>query len=134
VAQRVPAEVQRALAAYPSIVRDRLYALRGLVLEEAEARGLMLTETLTWGAPTFRTVSRSGTPIRIGREKKTAGDYALFFKCRTAMVQELRSRFADELRFEGNRAIVFRVDEPFPEQQVRVSIGLALTYYRWLNR
>ena len=43
-----------------------------------------LTETLKWGQPSYLTEkTKSGSTIRIGREKKTDGDYAIYFKCQT---------------------------------------------------
>ena len=120
--QRYSPEVQEALLG----LRARIYAVA------AAAEVGPVEEGLTWGFPTYKT--KTGTAIRLGCEKKTGGDYALFFKCQTAMVPTLRVRFGETLRFEGSRAVVFRLEEPFPEEVVREILELALTYQRWKGR
>ncbi len=123
-------EVVDALARYRPEVQEALLALRAQIYEVAaeEGRG-PVEERLTWGSPTYSVTS--GTSIRLGREKRTDGDFAMFFKCQTSMVPALRLRFGDALRFEGNRAVVFRLDEPFPSTAVREVVELALTYQDW---
>lgn len=126
-------EVADALARYRPEVQEALLALRAQIYGIAAAQALgPVVERLTWGYPTYGV--GSGTSIRLGCEKKTDGDYGMFFKCQTSMVPTLRVRFGDALRFEGNRAVVFRLDEPFPEEAVREVVELALTYQTWKGR
>ena len=56
--------------------------------------------------------------------------YALYFNCQTTLLDTFRSWFPDELRYEGNRAIVFAVGETVPRELVKECIVAALTYHR----
>ncbi len=70
----------------------------------------------------------SGSTIRIGREKKTEGDYAIYFKCQTSLVTSFRERYKSVFRYEGNRAILFNVDDVIPVRELSDCIKMALTY------
>jgi hypothetical protein len=130
--QSDPRDGVPAWAGLPTPTREALHALRALIHDAAAAlEGTGgVEERLTWGQPTLAARSGRGTSMRLGREKKTDGDYALFFKCRTSIVDVLRECYPG-LRFEGHRAVVFRLDEPFPEDAVRGCVRAALTYQDW---
>lgn len=90
-----------------------------------------LEETLKWGEPAYITAqSGSGSTARIDRKKSSSTEYALYFHCRTNLVSTFRALFPDELRFEGNRAIVFDQSDEIPVEALRLCIGAALTYHR----
>ena len=122
-------QVDQVFAAYPKPLRAKLRALRKLILTTAAAtEGVgALEETLKWGQPSFLTKSKSGTTIRIARH----GDkhYALFVNCQTDLIATFRERYPRQLKFEGNRAIVFALDKDLPQDAVRHCIALALTYH-----
>lgn len=106
--------------------------LRQLILDvAANVDGVgELEETLKWGEPSYLTsTSKSGTTIRIDWKSKSPQYYALYINCNTTLVDTFRSLFPNELRCEGNRAIVFDVGQPLPEQALRVCIALALRYH-----
>jgi hypothetical protein len=123
--------VEQAIADYPDHIRPNIQRLRDLILETAaglEAVG-PITETLKWGEPAYLTEkSKSGSTIRLGWKRSAPSQYAMYFNCRTTLVDTFRTRFP-ELRFEGNRALVFETDEPLPEPAVSSCIELALTYH-----
>jgi Domain of unknown function (DU1801) len=113
-------------------VRKKLMGLRKLIFEVANRTDGVgeLTETLKWGQPSYLTEkSKSGSTVRIGREKKTDGDYAIYFKCQTTLVASFKKRYKDKFRYEGNRAILFRVDDKIPVRELSHCISMALTYH-----
>src|SRR5580698_3557772 len=100
-------EVAAAFDAFPPTERERLLAVRALILETAAATPGIgpLTETLKWGEPAYLTeASRSGSTIRLGVAKD--GRCALYLNCKTTLVEEYRAAFSDVLGFEGNRAVL----------------------------
>jgi hypothetical protein len=117
--------------AYPPILRRRLAALRALVLETAEQTDGVgrLTETVKWGQPSYLTEETgSGTTVRIDCLK--AGDgYAIFFHCRSGLVDEFRQLYPDTFRFQGDRAIAFDVAQPLPARELGHCIALAFTHH-----
>lgn len=118
---------------YPSKVRNKLLALRRLILDVAASTPGVgkLTETLKWNQPSYVTEqSRSGSLIRIDRVKNDPEKYAIYFHCQTTLVEEFKKMFEDDLNFVGNRCIVFDLNEPIPEKQLRHCIEQALTYHR----
>ena len=107
-------------------------ALRQLIFEIAEATEGVgpIRETLKWGEPAYLTeATGSGTTIRLGWKAAAPTRYAMYFHCRTHLVDSFRALFP-ELRFEGNRAIVFDESDEVPQEPLSVCIAMALTYHR----
>lgn len=126
-------DVVEKFEAYPPAIRSRLLALRSLILETAEnTEGVgPIEETLKWGEPAYVTSqSKSGSTVRVGWKKAQPSRYAMYFHCRTNLIETFRTLFSDELRFEGNRAIVFDEKDELPEDPLRFCIAAALTYHR----
>ena len=124
--------VKKAFDIFPPPVRKKLMALRSLIIDVAsETEGVgELTEALKWGQPSYLTQkSKSGSTIRLGREKKTEGDYAIYFKCQTSLVPTFRKLYKDKFRYEGNRAILFNIDDTIPARELSQCIAMALTYH-----
>ncbi len=118
--------------AYPPRVRDALLGLRRIILETAAATkdAGQLIETLKWGQPSYLTVSpKSGSTVRVGPVAGATDQYALYFHCRTNLIETFRGLYHDELTFAGNRAIVFHADDTVPQEPVRHCVSLALTYH-----
>jgi hypothetical protein len=129
----LPPAVEAVFASYPPAVRRKLMAVRRLIFATAAATEGVgpLTETLKWGEPAYLTdASKSGSTIRLGWKAKAPERYALLVHCQTTLVDSYRTLFADELSFEGNRAIVFQVADPLPEGPLGACIAMALTYHR----
>ena len=129
----VAALVGEALTRYPEPVRARLLEIREVIFTVAagtEGVGT-LTETLKWGEPAYLTeASGSGTTIRIGTTKTAPRDCAVLFNCRTSLIGTLRTRFAEDFAFEGNRALIVPVAGPLPHEPLAFCIRAALTYHR----
>lgn len=125
--------VARTFAAYPPELRRRLLVLRELVLDIAAATPGVgkIEETLKWGEPAYLTsASKSGSTIRMGPVKSSSSQYALYFNCKTTLVDTFRTLFPVELRYEGNRAIVLDVSDPVPRDALAFCIQAALSYHQ----
>jgi len=126
-------EVKRKLESYPKEARRKLECLRQLILDvAANTEGVgEIEETLKWGEPAYLTsASKSGTTIRIDWKKKRPSHYALYVNCKTSLIDSYSSLFPGVFNYDGNRAIVFSLTEPLPEQELRICIQMALIYHR----
>jgi hypothetical protein len=125
-------EVEAAFNAFSPAVKKKLMRLRRLIFEVAHiTEGVgEIEETLKWGQPSYLNKKpRIGSTIRLGREKKTDGDYAMYFKCQTTLVPTFRELYKNKFRFEGNRAILFNLDDKIPLAELSRCIEMALTYH-----
>ena len=104
--------------------------LRELVLETAsEIEGIeVLEETLKWGEPSYLT--KHGSTLRMDWKAKKPEQYALYFKCTSQLVPTFRTLFDNRFTYEGNRAIVFKVNENVPEKEIRECIRMTLNYHK----
>lgn len=127
---KTSAEVESVFSRYPDPVRERLLHLRELIIEAArEVKEITsLEETLKWGEPSYQ--SRKGSTIRIDWKEKQPGQYAIYFKCTSRLVPTFRAVYGDRFTFEGNRAIVFQMDEKLPENELKSCIAAGLLYHR----
>jgi hypothetical protein len=124
-------EVGQVFATYPPQLRQRLLKLRQLIFDVAARTDGVgpLEETLKWGEPAYVTAqSKSGSTIRIDRKRGEPPRYAIYFNCKTTLVDTFRTLFPDELEFEGNRAIVFNQTQRVPVRVLSECIRIALTY------
>ena len=131
------AAVTAKFATYPPEARRKLLHLRQLILETAEELENVgpITETLKWGEPAYLTSqSGSGSTIRIDWKAKTPDQYAMYFNCKTTLVDTFRTIFPNDFRFEGNRALVFTISDSIPEDSIKHCIGAALVYHRNQHR
>jgi hypothetical protein len=123
-------EVAEVFNTYPKHIQKCLMCLRQLILDtasESEDVGA-LEETLKWGEPSYLT--KSGSTIRMDWKHSTPDQYALYFHCKTKLVDTFKELYGDKLKFEGNRAMVFHQNDEIPIDEVRHCIFLSLTYHR----
>lgn len=122
--------VANRFAAYSDSMRDRLLALRALILETAaNTDGVgSIEETLKWNEPAY--IAKTGTTIRINAHKQSETEYALYVHCQTDLLDRYRTLYSDILRFEGNRAILLKNDEALPIDALRHCIAMALLYHQ----
>jgi len=115
---------------YPKAIRPKLLQLRALVLDTAsETDGInQLEETLKWGEPSY--LAKKGSTIRMDWKKKTPNQYAMYFKCTSKLVGTFKMIYGDKFTFEGDRAIVFDLEDEIPVSELKHCISLALTYHR----
>ncbi|KNZ30705.1 MAG: hypothetical protein AD742_21105 [Methylibium sp. NZG] len=125
--------VAKAFDAYPPDIRRKLLSLRELIFRTAASTDGVgeLDETLKWGEPAYLTTrSGSGSTVRLGWKASSPSQYAMYFNCKTTLVDTFRTLFPQELHFEGNRAIVFEASEPVAEDALAFCVAAALTYHR----
>ncbi len=122
--------VARVFSDYPPVLREKLLSLRRLVLDTAaETEGVgAVQETLKWGEPSY--LVEGGSTIRMGWKPSVPTQYALYFHCKTLLVDTFRELYHDTLRFDGNRAIVFDAQDEIPIDAVMHCVALSLTYHR----
>lgn len=122
-------EVESVFSKYPDTVRNKMLNLRRLVMEVAAEIGLSnLEETLKWGEPSY--LAKKGSTIRMDWKEKVPGQYAMYFKCTSKLVPSFRLAYDGIFDYEGNRAIVFKLDEEIPETELKNCIKSALTYHQ----
>lgn len=122
-------QVKEVFANYPEGVREKMQYLRALVIETAREEGIDgLEETLKWGEPSF--VARKGSTLRMDWKERSPDQYAMYFQCTTWLVSTFRAVFDRTFQYEGNRAIIFRLDERIPTQELKKCIKACLTYHQ----
>lgn len=123
-------KVEMVFKKYPDSVRAKIEYLRNLIIETAnEIDGLtQLEETLKWGEPSYLT--KHGSTLRMDWKPKTPKQYAMYFKCTSKLVPAFKSIYKNTFTFEGNRAIVFGLEDNIPEKELKNCIKATLTYHK----
>ena len=126
---QINSDVAQVLASYPLLVQKKILQLRAILIEQASKMdGDFLEETLKWGEPSY--VTQYGSTVRIAWKKSQPNHYAIYFNCHTKLVATFKELYHDQFRFEGNRAIVFHVDDEINLRAIQHCIGLSLNYHR----
>ncbi len=125
---------------YPEPIKTRLVFLCELIVQVASETSAVkaIEKTVKWGEPSFLT--EQGSTIRVGWKKSKpgqskpgqskSGQYALYFNCKTKLVDTFKVCYPDTFRFEGNRAIVFEESDVLAIDELKHCIMLALTYHK----
>lgn len=123
-------KVKAVFSNYPKSVQKQMHHLRDLVLSTAcEIDSLeKLEETIKWGEPAYLT--KYGSTVRMDWKAKNPEQYAIYFKCTSLLVPTFKTIYKNKFRFEGNRAIVFALNDKIPEFELKQCIALALTYHQ----
>ncbi|CAN5686667.1 DUF1801 domain-containing protein [soil metagenome] len=124
-------EVAAKFSGYPSHVRPKLLALRELIFQAAataECAG-EIEESLKWGEPAYATRNKSGSTVRIDWKKKDPDHFAMYFNCQTNLLETFRTIFPNDFKFEGNRALVFALEDKVPKDSLAMCIVASLTYH-----
>lgn len=116
---------------YPTEINEKLLYLKSIIYERAELNSKVdeIEESLKWGQLSYVSKNRSGTPIRLGTEKKMPGFYGLYVNCSTTVINDIKHIYGDIFRYDGNRGLLFKVHDQFPENQIRNVIDLILCYH-----
>lgn len=122
-------DVLAVFNSYPNQIRQKLMFVRQLIFDTAAELdpARILEETLKWGEPSYLT--KKGSTIRLGWKASSPNQYALFFHCKTKLVDTFKELYGDELNFDGNRAIVLWVVDDVPIEKIKHCISLTLTYH-----
>jgi len=124
-------EVAAKFDTYPARVRRKLLVIRELVFRTAaETEGVgELEETLKWGEPAYTPRNKSGCAVRIDSKKKDPTHYAIYFLCQTNLVDTFRTVFPHDFLFEGNRALVFSLEDKVLTNALAMCIAESFTYH-----
>jgi hypothetical protein len=121
--------VKAKFETYPDSVREVMLRMRALILSVAQERGLgVVEETLKWGEPSY--FVKGGSAVRIDWKPKAPDQYCFYFQCKSKLVDTFRELYADQLNFEGNRAIVLSLNKEAPLNCLYQCIALAMTYQK----
>jgi len=118
-------QVREKFNSYPAPIREKMLALRQLVLEVADAP---LEETLKWGEPSY--LCQQGSTVRMDAKPKQPEQYALYFNCKSKLVDTFRELYADRFHFDGNRAIIFQLNDTPDKVALKHCIFLSLNYHK----
>jgi hypothetical protein len=122
-------EALTVIEQYPESVQKKLMHLRALIFEVAQAQGIQdLEETLKWGEPSY--VCKHGSTLRFDWKASKPDEYAMYFNCKTRLIETIREFYGQELNIKGNREISFKLDEALPEAVVKHCIQLSLSYHK----
>ena len=118
-------QVQQKFSSYPLKMQEQLLFLRQLIFDSSDKQ---IKETLKWGEPSY--LCAHGSTIRIDYKEKYPNQYAMYFNCKSKLVDTFKEIYPAEFIFEGNRAIIFKVDEKINISALKNCIGLALNYHQ----
>lgn len=124
-------EVADRFDSYPTKFRNKLMFLRQLIFATAANTKAVgeLEETLKWGEPSYVTSqTKSGSTVRIDWKKSQPHQYAVYFNCKTTLVDTFKEIYGNTFKYGGNRCIIFTEDEDIPVKELSHCIALALTY------
>jgi len=123
-------EVAEVFNQYPKHLREKLMFLRQLIIDTASETEEVgeLEETLKWGEPSYLT--KTGSTIRINWKKSKPEQYAVYFHCKTKLIDTFKELYRDVFKFEGNRAIIFNEGDEIPINELKHCISISLTYHR----
>ena len=115
---------------YPPNIKQKALEIRAAIFEIAAKNPQIgeIEETLKWGEPAFITTStKSGSTIRIDK-KRNQNKLAVYFICKTTLIEDFKTIFGDIFTYEGNRALIFDCDTKLPMNEIKTCLEMALTY------
>lgn len=121
--------VSAVFSKYPDKVREKMEALRALILETAEELEdlTVLEETLKWGEPSY--LAKKGSTIRIDWKAKNPDQYAMYLQCTSKLIPTFKLIYHNVFEFEGSRAILFPLEKNIPITELKKCIATALQYH-----
>ena len=88
-----------------------------------------VTESLKWGEPSYAPLKqRVGSPIRLN-QLKDKNKFALYFNCQSNLIPTFKQLYPSTFNFEGNRSIVFDINNKVPIKELEHCLSIALTYH-----
>ena len=121
--------ISQTLNSFPVELRNRLIEFRQLIVDVAdEIEVVGFEECLKWGQISY--MSKSGSTMRMGSIGSDNKNFALFFHCQTKLIDTFREVYGDQLKFEGNRAITFTVDQELPVEVLKNCIATGFKYHQ----
>ena len=129
-------KVENVFESYPPTIKKKMMELRELVFDTAATIDEVgeLEETLKWGEPSYVTAkTKSGSTLRMDWKPKHPDQFAMYFHCQTKLVSTFRQLYPNKFHFEGNRAIVFGIEDEIPRDELSHCIALTLNYHNMKN-
>lgn len=121
------ADIQVKFNSYPEDISAKLLELRALIFDVANNDAInRLEETLKWGEPSY--ISDIGSTIRIDWKAKTPEQYAMYFNCKTRLIETIKEIYGTTFLYEGNRAIIFKKSDIIPVKALQHCVSMALRY------
>ena len=122
-------QVLDVFQSYPTEFQAPLLALRELIFKVATEQSINdVDEVLKWGEPSYLT--KDGSTIRLAWRRSSPLHYAIFFNCKTSLVESFKEVYRDTFRFEGNRAIVFGLHDVIALNELKQCVAIAMRYKR----
>lgn len=122
-------EVENIFLGYSEPLRSTLLEIREMIFVQTVLLNIPITETIRWWQPSYIPVAKNtGTTIRIDKFGDT--QVALFFNCKTTIVQDIKNRFADQVQYSKNRAIVLDAGQALPSEIIQYAIQSGLSYFK----
>ena len=90
-----------------------------------------IEETLKWCEPSY--LVKNGSTVRIDWKEKFPNQYAMYFRCTSKLVETFKQQFDCIFKFEGNRAIIFHLNDIIPTVELKKCIAAALQYHKVKN-
>ncbi|MCG8425896.1 MAG: DUF1801 domain-containing protein [Chromatiales bacterium] len=122
-------DIKKKFDSYPNDVCELILNIRRLILDTAKEDQIPdIEETLKWGEPSF--LAKGGSPVRVDWKPKHPHQYAIYFNCKTTLIETFKEVYGDLFQYEGNRAILFQLSDHVPEAALKHCISMALRYHR----
>jgi hypothetical protein len=119
--------VKQKFETYPNNISVLLNTVRDLIYAVAAQDGISdINETLKWGEPSY--ITKFGSTIRFDWKPKSPNQYYVYFNCKTILIDTFREVYGETFTYDGNRAIVFQVDEHMPAKALAHCISMSLRY------
>ena len=114
---------------YPKHIRKKMLFLRQLIFDAASEIDDIgeIEETTRWGEPSY--IAKGGSTVRMDWKSSKPAQYAMYFHCKTKLVDTFKELYRDTFKFEGNRAIIFNLEDEIPVEELKHCIALSLTYH-----
>jgi hypothetical protein len=117
---------------YPDHIQKIMKQIRNAILDVAKEDGIgEVEETLKWGEPSY--LVKGGSTVRIDWKPKFPNQYAIYFHCKTLLVETFREIYGELFKYEGNRAIVLQTSERIPITELKHCISLSFRYHKIKN-
>lgn len=108
-----------------------LLVLRELIFSVAQRYDEIgeLEEMIKWGSPSYLTSKpKTGTTIRLSGSAAFADEYGIYVHCQSTLIAEFKEVYP-ELKYDGNRGLVFSLNQQPPLDVAEQFIYLALSYH-----
>lgn len=122
--------IAKKFRSYPPDVRDRLLFFRQLIFDVAADHPEIgdIIETLKWGEPSFSN-PKTGSAIRMDWKQASSELLALYFNCKTTLLDDFKLIYPSAFCYQGNRAIHFdRQNHNIDIAALKHCFYLSLTY------